>query len=554
MTTSNPDIQPAVQHSAQVAIAGAGPVGLTIANYLGQMGVSVVLIEKLESLIDYPRAIGIDDEALRAMQAVGLVDNVLPHTTPWHAMRFLTPKGRCFADIQPMTDEFGWSRRNAFIQPQVDAVLYDGLSRFPHVRCLFSREVEAFSQNSDGVTLNVKGSGGERETVRADWLVACDGGASFIRRTLNIPFEGKTAPNQWIVIDIANDPLATPHVYLCCDPVRPYVSAALPHGVRRFEFMVMPGETEAQLSEPHKMRQLLSKVLPDPDNVELIRQRVYTHNARIAERFRLDRVLLAGDAAHIMPVWQGQGYNSGMRDAFNLAWKLALVVNGKAGEALLDSYQQERRDHAKAMIDLSVTAGNVLAPPKRWHGAVRDGISWLLNYLPPVKRYFLEMRFKPMPQYRDGALLAEGEGKTSPVGKMFIQPKVTLETGQVTLLDEVIGARFAIIAWGCNPRWGLTDEQIARWRAVGVQFIQVVPEVQIHCDQDNVPGVIRVGDTQNRLKNWFAQHDTAIAVVRPDRFVATVAIPQTLGKKLNALASKMQLASAQAPTVIEQVA
>ncbi|HHT0275426.1 TPA: bifunctional 3-(3-hydroxy-phenyl)propionate/3-hydroxycinnamic acid hydroxylase [Klebsiella oxytoca] len=554
MTTSNPDIQPAVQHRAQVAIAGAGPVGLTIANYLGQMGVSVVLIEKLESLIDYPRAIGIDDEALRAMQAVGLVDNVLPHTTPWHAMRFLTPKGRCFADIQPMTDEFGWSRRNAFIQPQVDAVLYDGLSRFPHVRCLFSREVEAFSQNSDGVTLNVKGSGGERETVRADWLVACDGGASFIRRTLNIPFEGKTAPNQWIVIDIANDPLATPHVYLCCDPVRPYVSAALPHGVRRFEFMVMPGETEAQLSEPHKMRQLLSKVLPDPDNVELIRQRVYTHNARIAERFRVDRVLLAGDAAHIMPVWQGQGYNSGMRDAFNLAWKLALVVNGKAGEALLDSYQQERRDHAKAMIDLSVTAGNVLAPPKRWHGAVRDGISWLLNYLPPVKRYFLEMRFKPMPQYRDGALLAGGEGKTSPVGKMFIQPKVTLETGQVTLLDEVIGARFAIIAWGCNPRWGLTDEQIARWRAVGVQFIQVVPEVQIHCDQDNVPGVIRVGDTQNRLKNWFAQHDTAIAVVRPDRFVATVAIPQTLGKKLNALASKMQLASAQAPTVIEQVA
>jgi 3-(3-hydroxy-phenyl)propionate hydroxylase len=108
------------------------------------------------------------------------------------------------------------------------------------------------------------------------------------------------------VIDIANDPLATPHVYLCCDPVRPYVSAALPHAIRRFEFMVMPGETEAQLSEPDNMRRLLSKVLPDPDNVEPIRQRVYTHNARIAERFRLDRILLAGDAAHIMPVWQGR--------------------------------------------------------------------------------------------------------------------------------------------------------------------------------------------------------------------------------------------------------
>ena len=548
MTTSNPDIQPAVQHTAQVAIAGAGPVGLMMANYLGQMGVSVLVVEKLEALIDYPRAIGIDDESLRAMQGIGLVDHVLPHTTPWHAMRFLTPKGRCFADIQPMTDEFGWPRRNAFIQPQVDAVMYEGLQRFPHVRCLFSREVEAFSQSSDAVTLHLKGPAGERETLQADWLVACDGGASFIRRTLNIPFEGKTAPNQWIVIDIANDPLATPHVYLCCDPVRPYVSAALPHGVRRFEFMVMPGETEAQLSEPHKMRQLLSKVLPDPDNVELIRQRVYTHNARIAERFRVDRVLLAGDAAHIMPVWQGQGYNSGMRDAFNLAWKLALVVNGKAGEALLDSYQQERRDHAKAMIDLSVTAGNVLAPAKRWHGAVRDGIS------PPVKRYFLEMRFKPMPQYRAGALLLEGESKNSPVGKMFIQPKVTLESGTVTLLDEVIGANVAILAWGCNPQWGLNAGQIAQWRAVGVRLIQVVPEVQIHRQQDNFAGVIRVGDTQNRLKSWFAQHDTAIAVVRPDRFVAAVAIPQTLGQKLDALASKMQLASVQTTTTIEQVA
>lgn len=554
MTTINPDIQPAVQQSAQVAIVGAGPVGLMMANYLGQMGVEVLVVEKLDKLIDYPRAIGIDDEALRAMQSVGLVENVLPHTTPWHAMRFLTPKGRCFADIQPMTDEFGWSRRNAFIQPQVDAVMYEGLSRFPNVRVLFSRELEAFSQNGDSVTINLQGPEGQRETVKADWLVACDGGASVVRRTLNVPFEGKTAPNKWIVIDIANDPLSTPHIYLCCDPVRPYVSAALPHGVRRFEFMVMPGETEEQLSEPHNMRQLLSKVLPNPDHVELIRQRVYTHNARIAERFRVDRVLLAGDAAHIMPVWQGQGYNSGMRDAFNLAWKLALVVNGKAGERLLDTYQQERRDHAKAMIDLSVTAGNVLAPAKRWHGNVRDGISWLLNYIPPVKRYFLEMRFKPMPQYREGALVMDASVKNTPVGKMFIQPKVTRESGEVTLLDDVIGANFAIIGWGCNPLWGMSEQQIARWRALGTQFIQVVPDVQIHTPQDNVEGVIRLGDTQNRLKTWFAAQDASLAVIRPDRFVAALAIPQTLGNQLNQLASVMALQAVSSSAPVEKVA
>lgn len=243
-----------------------------------------------------------------------------------------------------------------------------------------------------------------------------------------------------------------------------------------------------------------------------------------------------------------------MRDAFNLAWKLALVVNGKAGERLLDTYQQERRDHAKAMIDLSVTAGNVLAPAKRWHGNVRDGISWLLNYIPPVKRYFLEMRFKPMPQYREGALVMDASVKNSPVGKMFIQPKVTRESGEVTLLDDVIGANFAIIGWGCNPQWGMSEQQIARWRALGTQFIQVVPDVQIHTPQDNVEGVLRLGDTQNRLKTWFAAQDASLAVIRPDRFVAALAIPQTLGNQLNQLASVMALQAVSSSAPVEKVA
>ena len=521
--------------TTDVAIVGAGPVGLMIANYLGQCGVNVTLVEKLDSLIDYPRAIGLDDESLRTFQAVGLADNVLPHTTPWHAMRFMTPKGRCFADIQPKTDEFGWSRRNAFIQPLADRVLFEGLARFDNVKVLFSRELEGFEQSDSGVVLSLKNADGRSERLQAKYLIGCDGGNSLVRRSLNISFEGKTAPNQWIVVDIANDPLSTPHVYLCCDPVRPYVSAALPHGVRRFEFMVMPGETEAELSKPENLRKLLSKVLPDPDHIELIRSRVYTHNARLAGRFREGRVLLAGDAAHIMPVWQGQGYNSGMRDASNLAWKLSLVVKGLADGRLLDSYELERRDHAKAMIDLSVLAGHVLAPPKRWQGTLRDGVSWLLNYLPLVKRYFVEMRFKPMPQYTRGALIVPSK-KGSPVGKMFIQPKVLTDTGSTVLLDEVIGENFAIIAWGCDPTWGLTPAQIAQWKALGTRFIQVLPDVQLRAPSDAGRDVIRVGDSSGRLREWFARGDSSIALLRPDRFLAGLATPQTIGKACNELA------------------
>jgi 3-(3-hydroxy-phenyl)propionate hydroxylase len=540
--------------TTDVAIVGAGPVGLMIANYLGQCGVNVTLVEKLDTLIDYPRAIGLDDESLRTFQAVGLADEVLPHTTPWHAMRFLTPKGRCFADIQPKTDEFGWSRRNAFIQPLADRVLFDGLQRFNNVKVLFSRELGSFEQSASAVVLNLKDQHGRSERLNARYLIGCDGGNSLVRRSLDISFEGKTAPNQWIVVDIANDPLATPHVYLCCDPVRPYVSAALPHGVRRFEFMVMPGETETELSKPENLRKLLSKVLPNPDRIELIRSRVYTHNARLAGRFRQGRVLLAGDAAHIMPVWQGQGYNSGMRDASNLAWKLALVIKGLAADNLLDSYEEERRDHAKAMINLSVLAGHVLAPPKRWQGTLRDGVSWLLNYLPPVKRYFVEMRFKPMPQYTRGALIVPNE-KGSPVGKMFIQPKVLTDAGTTVLLDEVIGENFAIIAWGCDPTWGLSATQIAQWKALGTRFIQVLPDVQLRVTSDAGPDVIRVGDSSGRLKEWFALGTSSIALVRPDRFLAGLAIPQTVGQACDELARALKaLPPTSANAVVSKVA
>lgn len=527
--------------TTDVAILGAGPVGLTIANYLSKQGVSVTVVEQLDTLIDYPRAIGIDDESLRTIQSLGLVDQVLPHTTPNHAMRFLTPKGRCFADIQPMTKEFGFPRRNAFIQPQVDQVLLQGLQQYKTTKVLFSRQLTHFSQDQNGVSLYVKNKQGHEEIIQAQYLIACDGGNSIVRRTLGIPFDGETAPNQWIVIDVANDPLAIPHIYLCCDPVRPYVSAALPHGIRRFEFMVMPNETQEELSQPENIAKLLSKVLPTTDGIDVIRQRVYTHNARIAAKFRADRILLAGDAAHIMPVWQGQGYNSGMRDAFNLAWKVALVVQGKAKADLLDSYQVERKDHAQAMIDLSVMAGHVLAPPKKWQGFVRDGISYALNYIKPIKQYLLEMRFKPMPKYQAGALLANPK-KDSPVGKMFIQPQVKLTTGETVLLDDVIGNDFAVIAWGVDPKWGLSEATVQKWQKLGVKFIQVLPAVQLNnAQRTQYEGVITIGDIGTDIRSWFGKTNESIVILRPDRFVAALAIPQNLDSISQQLFEKLYL-------------
>ncbi|WP_321846051.1 bifunctional 3-(3-hydroxy-phenyl)propionate/3-hydroxycinnamic acid hydroxylase [Paraburkholderia bannensis] len=570
------------QRATDVAIIGAGPVGLMIANILGLQGVRVTLIEKLDQIIDYPRAIGLDDEALRVFQSIGLADALLPHTTPDHWMRFVTKDGHCFASIEPRTDEFGWPRRNAFIQPLADRVLYEGLARFEHVDVLLGTSVNGFAQDAQGVSIDVTDAQGERRTIRAAYMVGADGGNSFVRRALNVPFEGRTKPNQWIVVDVRNDPIGSPHIYMHCDHERPYVSAALPHGIRRFEFMVMPGETEEELSKPENMAALIRKVVADPDRVDYIRKRVYTHNARLAETFRADRVLLAGDAAHIMPVWQGQGYNSGIRDANNLGWKLAMVAKGLADGRLLDTYTVERRAHARSMIHLSEVAGDIFAPNTRFGARFRDAFVKSMNVFPAVKRYFVEMRFKPMPRYEAGVVLLPPPKRTggwlarvlersgnsapgrllglmsqkrdsllgrlaygrdplaaSPVGRMFIQPRVRLNDGRVVRLDDAIGNGFAVLAWGADPTFGLTPQARAVWERLGARFVFAKPDVQLDYTDDVPEGVLALGDVQGRLKDWFSRLPESVVLLRPDRFVAGVCTPQEVSDAIVELAGKL---------------
>ena len=187
----------------------------------------------------------------------------------------------------------------------------------------------SYTEASDAVTVELDGEGG-RQNVRAQYVVGCDGGRSATRRLMGVSFDGTTSPTRWLVVDIANDPLGHPNSEVGADPARPYASISIAHGIRRFEFMIHADETDEQAEDPAFLTEMLASMVPHPDRVDVIRHRLYTHHSRIAGAFRKGRVLLAGDAAHLMPVWQGQGYNSGIRDATNLGWKLAAVVVGVA--------------------------------------------------------------------------------------------------------------------------------------------------------------------------------------------------------------------------------
>jgi len=513
-----------------VLIVGAGPVGLTIANILGLQGVRTLVVEERATLIDYPRGVGLDDEALRTFQSIGLVDRILPHTVPNQILRFFDAKRRVLAEMAPPDARFGWPKRNGFVQPLVDAELLRGLDRFQHVEVRWDSPMTSCVQAADAVTVEL-GSEGDTASVRARYVVGCDGGRSTTRRMMGVSFDGTTSSTRWLVVDIANDPLGHPNSEVGADPERPYASISIAHGIRRFEFMIHADESDEQAEDPAFLTRMLARMVPYPDRVEVIRRRIYTHHSRIAGAFRSGRLLLAGDAAHLMPVWQGQGYNSGIRDAANLGWKLAAVVSGRADDRLLDTYDIERRKHARAMIDLSTMVGRVISPTDRRVAAARDLIVRSASIVPSLKRYVLEMRFKPMPRYEQGAVVHsldpnEPRDPGSPVGTLFIQPRVDTRTQQDVLLDEVLGRWFAVLCWNNNPRKILGDDAFAAWKALGGGFIALRPLTQLHWTGHDDPDVVIVGDRAGGLKSWFDAHKESVLFLRPDRCIAGACIAQ----------------------------
>jgi 3-(3-hydroxy-phenyl)propionate hydroxylase len=520
------EVQEVHEVDVDVVVVGAGPVGLTLANILGLQGVRTLVVDERATLIDYPRGVGLDDESLRTFQAIGLVDRILPHTVPNQILRFVDAKRRVLAEMAPPDARFGWPKRNGFVQPLVDAELLSGLDRFEHVEVWWGRPMTSCTETDGAVTVELDGEAGPKN-LRARYVVGCDGGRSTTRRLMGVSFDGTTSPTRWLVVDVANDPLGHPNSEVGADPRRPYASISIAHGIRRFEFMIHANETDEQAEDPAFLSRMLASLVPHPDRVDVIRHRVYTHHSRIAGTFRRGRLLLAGDAAHLMPVWQGQGYNSGIRDAANLGWKLAAVVTGYAEDALLDTYDVERRKHARAMIDLSTMVGRVISPTNRRVAAARDLLVRSASIVPSLKRYVLEMRFKPMPRYEQGAVVHSEPRRTdSPVGTLFVQPRVDTREHQNALLDDVLGGGFAILCWNNNPREILGATAFANWKALGAKFVAARPLSQLHWTGHDDPDVVVVGDRGGHLKAWFDTHQESVLFLRPDRCIAGACIAQ----------------------------
>lgn len=532
-----PGPQPATAEHVSVLVVGAGPVGVTIANLLGIYGVRALVVERSLEILDYPRAVGLDDEALRTFQAAGVVQALLKDMIQNVPMRMYSARKECFAEILPSTREFGWCRRNLFSQPLGERALRAGLRRFPHVGLELGTELTALAQDGTGVDATLRDARGAERTVRADWLVAADGGRSTVREgLLRIPFDGRTHPRKWVVIECDQDPLDAPYTALHCEPERPYVCLRLPYGLRRWEFMLFPGEDGEQMLAPAKVRELLGRHVADPERLNVIRARVYTHNSRVARHFVQGRVCLAGDAAHITPPWIGQGLNAGLRDAFNLAWKLAWVVQGRLQPQALQSYHDERQRHAQAMIELADLFGAALSVTNPLLAWLRDRFMLAVRNLPSVRDYVLQMKFKPMPRISRGVVLAAATPRLDErVGRMFIQPPVERGDGSVVKLDDALGPGFALLCWQNDPGPALPAALRAALERLGCRVIAAARSRGLQAMQMKAapsPGVEVVEDAENALHLWFAASGADWVLLRPDRYVAALGPLATLPRDL----------------------
>ena len=456
----------------EVAIVGAGPVGLTLANLLGVLGVHTLVVERNETTVQEPRAVSIDDESLRTMQAAGVVETVQAAVVAGYGSHYYTPGGVCFAKVEPTGRPYGYPKRNAFRQPVLEAQLRAALGRFPHVRALFGWTLDGH-EAADGVTLRISRAG-ETRTVEAAFLVGCDGAASSVREAQGVQLEGTTFDERWLIVDLENHETATKHTKVFCDRRRPCITLPGPDRTRRYEFKLLPGETDADLLAPAMVERLLRTHGGDP-GARIVRKVVYRFHARVAPRWRFGPVLLAGDAAHLTPPFAGQGMNSGVRDAHNLAWKLHAVLRGLAGPGLLDSYEAERRDHVWQMIALALRMGRVMSPPSWLEGLLTQTGLLALKLVPQASTYVAQMKFKPPPRFHQGFLLPDGRGRQSLVGRLLPQPRVRTPDGTEMLLDEALGAGFTLLLRSADPARDAARLRQPVWDKLGACLVVLGP-------------------------------------------------------------------------------
>jgi 3-(3-hydroxy-phenyl)propionate hydroxylase len=498
---------------ADVAIIGYGPTGVSAANFLGSLGVSAIAFEREKDIYQRARAVTVNDWTLRCFQAVGLDQALCKDMDPHRQLLWRTYGGKELMRASLGGSTLGQPASMGIYQPVMEQTLRDGAARFAdHVEVRYGESVTSVEQDSDGVTVTANG-----KTVRARYALACDGGASATRGQLGIQMLGDTLDTRWVVIDARVKRWWPERNVLTfwSDAKRPVVDIALALGNHRWEFPLEPHESESDFATEEQLWAQLESMGVTPDDVEIHQHAFYKHHVRAAERWRERRVFLLGDAAHLMPPWAGQGMQSGIRDAFNLSWKLQTVLSGKvtgaAANHLFDSYQIERAPNVALMTATSEQLGRIIKMQmtgKEKAVAIIGGLLGKLGVKPPP----LPIAWPPT---LEAGWLRGSPSKGSAIGKMLPQPMMCTAKGKHGLLDDLIGPGFVLLGDNVDPTSLMDAPTKANWDRLGARYIAIRSANKGSLAESDLI------DLDGTLLTWMRRYGAKVIALRPDRFVCS---------------------------------
>ncbi|EEA01481.1 monooxygenase FAD-binding [Burkholderia sp. H160] len=496
------------KYDADVAIIGYGPSGVVAANVLGKRGIKTIAIERFKDIYARARAVTVNDWTMRIVQDMGLAEQQLAVMDDVHSLRWVDYEGRQLTWMPFPPSSFGFASSYCLYQPAMERVLREGTERYQNVEVRYEREMSTIRQDQDGVTIETKNLvTGETETIRAKYALACDGGSSSSREQLGVKLIGDTLSVRWVVIDCRVKrwwPNRHMHTFWA-DARRPVVDIPLGLGNHRWEFPLNQDESDEDFQSHDQLWKLLNSLGVTENEVEIHQHAFYNHHVRYADRWRVGRVLLCGDAAHLMPPWAGNGMQSGIRDAQNASLKLVEVLEGRLPETLLDTYEQERAPDVERYTQISVGLGMIIK---------RELSDEQVAAMMEEERASgdLPMVLRP-PHYQQG-WLQKGAGSKDVVGKFLPQPLAANCKGQVDRLDDLTGNGLIVLGANTDPASKLDAEQKAAWEKLGATFIAVrSADQRAQADNDVV-------DINGELIAWMQKEDVDVVVVRQDKIIA----------------------------------
>ncbi|MEU1013941.1 bifunctional 3-(3-hydroxy-phenyl)propionate/3-hydroxycinnamic acid hydroxylase [Streptomyces sp. NPDC005890] len=505
---------PQPEPGTDVLVVGYGPVGSVLSVLLAQRGWRVTVLERRRRPYTLPRATSFDGETARLLAGTGIGGELGRITEPGTGYQWRTADGRTLLDIEFTTEgPYGWPDANTMHQPALEEVLAARAAQLPGITVLRDRRVVDITDGPDGVTVTAEDDEGAPRTFTARWVVGCDGANSFVRDRMGVSVTDLGFSYEWLLCDVElREPRAfEPTNVQLCDPARPTTLVGSGPGHRRWEFMRLPGERAADLNREETAWRLLAPFDVTPDTARLLRSTTYIFQARWADEWRAGHVLLAGDAAHLMPPFAGQGMCSGVRDVVGLAWRLDLVLRGTAPESLLDSYTEERRAQVRESILASVQLGRLICVTDAADAAERDA-TVLAN-----RRGRGPGRPDPARPVTCGLLHrpegADADTRVPPAGEVLPHGRLLGPAGAP--LEDPVDRGFVLFA-KAETEPALSPDRLSFLRDVGAGVVRLWP---VGTSYDGTAGATDAVDADGVLRAYLDRYGATALLVRPDYHV-----------------------------------